>query len=454
MRCGFYETEITPPLGTAIFGYFIPRINDKVTDKLYAKACVLEQDGKYCAMLVLDALKVPPAFPAFIQHYVREKTGIAPDSLLITATHSHTAFPIEDDLGIYDNPRFLEKQPRVNAQLDRQTMDMIRILSVDAVVHAFRRLQPVRISFGTGEAKGISYVREYYLEDGTVRTNPIQWKDQIVKPYSQPDTSLPVFFFTDEAGKPVGSIASFALHHDIISGSQISADYSGVVSRKMKEKYGNDFVSMFFAGFCGNINHANYMGEKVGEPFVKTYEQTGCILFDAIVRTVAQAQPVNPELEVRLETATVKKRQLPEGFIESVEALVKDPPSADTPSSIEDPYSDGMKYLASGRLLSYYGVETDKLLEVPVQVIRIGDCLIYALPGEMFSQFADKLRSASPTRKNMFVEFANYQDCPYVPTKELFLPFVYESSYYSARWEPDAGDILTDKALEIARKLM
>lgn len=454
MRCGFYETEITPPLGTAIFGYFMPRINTKVTDKLYAKACVLEQDGKYCAMLVLDSLRVPSSFPAFIKNYVHEKTGIAPDAVLITATHSHTAFPIDDDLGIYENPRFLEKQPLLNAGLDRQTRELIRILAADAIVHAFRRLRPAKIRFGIGEANNISYVREYYLEDGTVRTNPLQWREQIVKPYAQPDTSLPVFFFTDQEGIPMGSISAFALHHDIISGSQISADYSGVVSRRMKEKYGNAFISLFFAGFCGNINHANYMGEKVGEPFVKTYEQTGDILYDAIMRTVESAQPVSPVLDVKLETVPIKKRQLPEGFIESVKALVKNPPPADTPTSIEDPYSDGMKYLASQRLLSYYGVEKDKLFDVPVQVIRIGDCLIYALPGEMFSQFADTIRKASPTRKNMFVELANFPNSPYVPTKEMFLPFVYEASYYSARWEPDAGDILTGKAIGIAKKML
>ena len=51
MRCGFYETEITPPLGTTIFGYYGRRVNVGVKHKLFAKACVLEQDDKLCAML-------------------------------------------------------------------------------------------------------------------------------------------------------------------------------------------------------------------------------------------------------------------------------------------------------------------------------------------------------------------------------------------------------------------
>ena len=53
----------------------------------------------------------------------------------------------------------------------------------------------------------------------------------------------------------------------------------------------------------------------------------------------------------------------------------------------------------------------------------------------------------------MFVENANHTDHPYIPTKEMFLPYVYESTYYSARFAPDAGDIMTDKAIALANAL-
>lgn len=46
MQCGFYETEITPPLGTMIPGYFTKRVNQGVKQKLYAKAAVLENEGQ------------------------------------------------------------------------------------------------------------------------------------------------------------------------------------------------------------------------------------------------------------------------------------------------------------------------------------------------------------------------------------------------------------------------
>ena len=47
MRCGFYESDITPPLGTTIFGYMDRRKSEGIKDRLHAKAVVFEKDGKY-----------------------------------------------------------------------------------------------------------------------------------------------------------------------------------------------------------------------------------------------------------------------------------------------------------------------------------------------------------------------------------------------------------------------
>ena len=454
MKCGFFESEITPPLGTTMYGYFTKRVNSGVKQKLYAKACVLENEGAYVAMLVLDAVTVPSAYPEFIKNYVSEKTGIPQNSILITATHSHTSIPTRNDLGMYRNVQITDNEPELNEEIDKKAFDMIKLLAADTVIHAYQRLQDVKISFGTGEAKNISYVRQYYTEDGIVRTNPAYCKDKITKPYSEPDTNLPVLFVTDTEGKALGSITSFALHHDTVSGNLMSSDYSGVVAKKLKNRYGSDFVSVFFSGFCGNINHLNFMGEKQGEPFKKSAEETGEILYNEIIKTIASAKLLSEDcLKVKLETVKIKKRELPGGFVESVNELVKNPPPKSGPMTIADPYSDRMKYAASFGVLSYYDQNKQTEFDVPVQVIKIGDSLIYALSGELFSQFADKLRAASPSDKNIMVEFANHTDHPYIPTKDMFLPFVYESSYYSARFEPDAGDIMTDKAIEIAKEI-
>ena len=56
MRCGFYEKEITPPLGQSVPGYFCARPAMDVWDKLYAKAAVFEGENGIVAVLILDAV--------------------------------------------------------------------------------------------------------------------------------------------------------------------------------------------------------------------------------------------------------------------------------------------------------------------------------------------------------------------------------------------------------------
>jgi len=45
LRVGFYEKEITPPLGCCIPGYYTPRIADGVKDKLYCKALSVSNEN-------------------------------------------------------------------------------------------------------------------------------------------------------------------------------------------------------------------------------------------------------------------------------------------------------------------------------------------------------------------------------------------------------------------------
>ena len=455
MKCGFYETEITPPLGTTIFGYPTKRVNSGVKLKLYAKACVMENNGKKVALLVIDSLDVPEDLSEVIRKRVCEMTDISFDSILFAATHSHTSGAIRKNLGNFKWKPKKEGEPDLNEELDHMYLEMMLIKAADAIVLANQRLEEVDIKFAIGKAEGVAFVREYYIDDGTIRTNPGYCKEKIVKPYSEANPDLPVFFFTDKKGKPKGAITSFGMHHDTVSGSEMSSDYSGVVAKNLKNTFGEEFVSLFFAGFCGNTNHLNFMGEKVGEPFKRTTQEIGDILTKELLYAISKAEPVKGDvLMAKKEIMKVPKRKLPDGLIERVKELVKNPPEKG-PMTIADPYSDRMLWSGARGILKRYDEDKRTEDEIPVMVVRIGDCLIYSFIGEMFSQFADSLRAKSPSSKNFMIELSNTGEIgPYVPIPELYdIPTVYEASIYSDCLAKEAGDMMVDKAIEIAREI-
>ena len=52
---GFYEKEITPPLGCGVPGYFSLRRGTDVLDRLYARAVVVKDDSKKLQLYLLTA---------------------------------------------------------------------------------------------------------------------------------------------------------------------------------------------------------------------------------------------------------------------------------------------------------------------------------------------------------------------------------------------------------------
>ena len=60
VRAGFARVCITPPLGTAMSGYFTPRYASGVHDELYASAAAFD-DGERRAVIVSEVLAKPKA---------------------------------------------------------------------------------------------------------------------------------------------------------------------------------------------------------------------------------------------------------------------------------------------------------------------------------------------------------------------------------------------------------
>lgn len=430
MQVGFYEREITPPLGCKIPGYFETRIASGVKQKLYAKACVVEQDGTYVAFLALDTIRVPLGASEVIRQRVSEATPIAPESILIAGIHSHTSIPVHEE---------------------SKVLDVINLMSADAIILAYQRLQPADAYYAHNNVTGISFIRQYKLTNGEIRTNPGAFLDQVVEHCGESDPSLPIILFKDKAGKPLGSISSFALHHDTVHGTEYSSDYSGMLAKNLKEKYGYDFVSLFYQGFCGDINHFDYCHKE--DPFYQKTHMIAGVLTEKWLEAVEKAEKLEDHLQVRWDTVALDKRKLDEAYLNSLLELVHNPPVIHD-VDIGDPESDVARYIRSRGVISWYVEDKRKQILAPVQVIRLGDLLIFPFVGEQFSQFGHDLRAGSPSAKNMMVSLAHDYECTcYYPTEQMVQPNVYETTYSSCRFEPGSSAKLVKRSLELAKEM-
>ena len=93
MRASFYESDITPPLGGFMWGYYSKQIAQDVVDRLYARAVVLKQEETVAAFVTVDTCVIPPEMHGIVTDRIQEYTGIRPEAVCISSnTFLHEGF--------------------------------------------------------------------------------------------------------------------------------------------------------------------------------------------------------------------------------------------------------------------------------------------------------------------------------------------------------------------------
>ena len=430
MKCGFYEKDITPPLGGDMTGYYAHRYAMDVEDNLYAKAAVFSPDdedpAKMTALLIIDAELLSTPLTNAIKARVTEFTGIPRERIAVAATHSHYTIPQGD----------------VVSTRDDEYMALFPRLAADAIILARKRLQNCTLTYGMGQESSVAFNRNFVLSDGAVVTNPSAFADQIVKPYSGIDPDLPVLTIWNDAGHRLGVIYSYALHSDTTGKHAYSGDFSSEVSNQLKKRYGPDFVSIFMAGFCGDINHVDYIGKTR-----RNHRDIGQILAAEIIRVTEEgsAAVYSDTVAIAYQDLPMQRRRATKEQIEQARYNVANPGTK--------------KYDMTGstaKLLLMYEEacgECSNDVSVPLQVMRLGDVYLYICPFEMYHQYAAPLKEAAPGGKWLMTELAN-MEASYVPVPELLNSECYEAQLCYGSWmEPYAGDKLTDTLAKMAKEL-
>lgn len=431
MKCGFYETEITPPLGSDLPGYYSNRPATHIRDRLYVKAVVFSSDDDTptrTALLVADAVEIPQPYCDRIIARAAEFTGIPAENISVSATHTHYGIPCGDVISIADEPY----------------MDVFCRIAADCITMAERSMVPCRILYGMGHVEGISFIRDYRMKDGNVVTN-VNYKllkDQVVGPNGTPDPELPILAITDESGKPMGVLASFACHLDCIGGSQYSGDYASELSRCLKAAYGPDFVSMYLAGASGDINHIDKISDTRSN-----YIEMGRALAGEITEILKTAVPVEDSLATSKTILKIKRRHAAPEELKEAKEIVEHPETASKCTMLGSLQS---------RLLVLYEEEfadADPYVDIPVHVIRIGDVYIFALPGEIYHVYGQALKEGIPGKKALLSELSN-MSAGYIPTPDIFGTSTYPVQLcHGSYLEPEAGEKMVAYALEIAKTL-
>lgn len=401
LQAGTGSVDITPPLGTLVNGDFITHYAVHVHQPLYSNALVLEDAGTRIAICVVDICAMRRSLIDEIKKLVTQKTGIPPENVLISSTHTHAAGSVESLLlGAADLPYRLSIPEKI----------------ATSIAHANNNLKPAKIGFGAVDVPEYVLCRRYFMKPGfearnpvtggldELKTNPFGAESEIIGPASTPDPELSYIAIKSLDDEWLCLLANYSLHYvgDWPAGT-ISPDYFAAFSSHFSEKInaGKDFISMLSNGTSGEINIWDFLSP---DRFPKEDHAKSDLIGGDLAEKVFQSLPfIEWEGDTKI-TAKYLDYQSPirrpsPDEVKKARAIVSS-------SSYEQ--LEGIDYATMRKL---YARETVLLAEYPdgisfpIQLLQIGNIMIGALGGEFFAETGLALKSGN--KKYFTITLAN-----------------------------------------------
>ena len=245
---GYARRDISPlePVPLMGYGNTTRRISGPVLDPLYA-TCVAISDNKGETVLMLGIDATVPNYRGFIQDTVGEALGIAPERIVVNATHTHSA-PDQD-----------AKHPGVEPY-----RELYKKNCVEACLAAFADRKPATLYYGSIETEGLNFVRHYRMDDGSFGGDNFgDWENHhAVANATEVDPTMHLLKFVREAAPDV-VVMSWRAHASITGGSRkpdVSADFVGSVRSFLEEQTGCLFA--YWQGCAGNVNPRSRIPEQ------------------------------------------------------------------------------------------------------------------------------------------------------------------------------------------------
>jgi hypothetical protein len=389
---------------------------------------------------------IPREVVAEAKARIRERTGLAAESVLISATHAHSC-PAAAAV--------FQSDPDVHYR------QFLAIRLADAVEQAIKNLAPARIGWGVGKDDRQVHNRRWKMKPGTippdpfgrttdrVKMNPPVASPNLIEPAGPIDPDVSVVAVQSSEGRPLAILTNYALHYvGGVGANHASADYFGAFAARVEtlldaEGFQPPFVAIMSNGTSGDINNVDF---RLPGPRRTSYEQINQVAADLAQEAVRVARSVayneHPRLDARAEDLMLGVRLPDAEDIARAQALLKETQGPDLKTTEQI-------YARETLRLSKYPPQ----VPVTIQALRVGSLAIVAIPCEVFAEIGLDIKARSPQRPTFIIELANGYN-GYLPTKAQHALGGYETwRARSSYLEVEAAGKITEKALELLRAL-
>lgn len=445
LRAGAAAVDITPkqfPMNMP--GGFSANLAEKAHDPLHARALVLDDGATALALVVVDNLGAGPEVLLEAKTRAATKTGLKPENLLISSTHTHSG------------PSLNTRSESAKAYYEQFVEGV-----AESILRSHASLRPAAIGAAAHPLPDEVFNRRWFLKEGMMPSNPFGRFDRVKmnpgagnaaleRPAGPTDPDVLVLSVQDAKRKPLALYANYALHY--VGGAprgQMSADYFGEFARLMPSRLnaGPDFVAMLSNGASGDINNIPF---TVTRPPREPYEQIRIVAQKtADAAWTALRKIPKHQNDVRLgmvqRPLTLRYRRPSEREVAEARAVlaVKDPEAVAKLPRLAQNYA---------RSTINAHERTEDTLTVTLQALRIGDIAVCGIPFETFVEIGLDLKKRSPFPQTLVVGLANGRH-GYLPTPEHHRLGGYETWIGTNQVQEDTSVLITGQLLEMLAEL-
>jgi len=449
LKVGFAERDITPDIGMEQPGGYGKAYLRKFHDACKVRVVVFDDGRKRAVLVGVDALMVPRGLVLAARKQIQQHCGIAPDAVLIGASHSHSSGPTGMiQPGEYDSasPLVRKLAYEQSSCADAGYLERVQAEIVTAVCHANSLRADARCGFGSGREDKVAYNRRFRMKNGLTYTHPGQGNPDVLGYAGPTDPEVGVIGSWDKSGRLQGCVVNYACHATT-SPDGISANWIYYLEKTIRGALGNDVIVVFLQGASGDITQVDNLSPyqyPAGEDWARL---VGGRVGAEAIKTLLTMHPGSFSPVDAASTVLQIKRRVPspERVRACAEVVQKKPEQAGNTR-----WTFAKEIVLLDATLAKY-----PLAEAEVQAIQVGPAVFLSNPAELFCEFGLDLKSHSPFKFTWPVELAN-GTVGYVPTEEALSSHGggYETRLTSySNLEPTAGRQMVEAALELARRM-
>ncbi len=440
MKAGFAKTDVTPPIGSTLIGYYSPRIAEDIITPLEACAVAISDGENTCVLISIDNLSIMKREMDIMKNLITKRTAIPYEYIFISCTHTHLGPSVCVEHLFPPEPAYTEAFFKKICDVAFFAVKDMR----EAIPHVAK-----------SKAANLAYVRRFRMKDGNVITNPSS-KDaeNVTGPAGEADDELQLIKITRDGASDI-AIVNFQVHPDVIGGNKICADYPGFLRNTLEASLkdvadGKGVKVVYFNGTQGDTVHVqrfdengNYISKPKGG--IEHSRHMGRVLAGAVMSIYTYAEKI--DCDKVFGTVRYVSVESNKGTPEEVELAKKITPlyEAGGSNAIKEykmPINKAIRILALEH--------TPEWVDVNISCVGFGDVIFVGFPGEPFTYVGKILKENSPFKMTLPCCLTG-GSMSYFPTKDAFEGGGYETG--NARFKKGIAETLATSSVELVNEI-